>query len=71
MSEKKETKLNDFEGRRLLSVEEAALFLNLSARTIYNRIGRRSKNPFPFRVKRLGRLRKFDIQDLQGFVDSL
>jgi excisionase family DNA binding protein len=71
MIEKKELNQNDFAGRRLLSTQEAARFLNLSVRTVYNRICRRSKNPFPFRVKRLGRLRKFDIQDLQGFVDSL
>ena len=71
MNEEKELKRNDFVGRQLLSPEEAARFLNLSVRTIYNRIGRRSKNPFPFRVKRLGRLRKFDLRDLQGFVDSL
>jgi hypothetical protein len=58
-------------GKRLLSVEETAWYLNLSKRTVYNRICRSSKNPFPFRVKRVGRLPKFDIRDLEAYVDSL
>lgn len=57
--------------KRLFSVEEAADFLGLSARTIYNGIAPKSKNPFPVKVKRIGKLCKFDIRDLEKFVASL
>ena len=57
--------------KRLLSVEETAQFLGLSARTIYNKIGRSAKKKFPVKPKRLGKLVKFDIEDLERFVDSL
>jgi excisionase family DNA binding protein len=57
--------------KRLLSVEEAAAYLNLSRRTLYNRVAPKSKNPLPIRVKRIGKLVKFDIKDLEEYVDSL
>ena len=57
--------------KRLYSVEEAAEFLNISPRSIYNRTGRKSKNPFPVRFKRIGKLIKFDIRDLEAYVESL
>ena len=60
-----------FFGKRLLSVAETARYLNISKRTIYNKICRNSKNPFPFKIKRIGRLPKFDIRDLEAYVDSI
>lgn len=57
--------------KRLLSVEEAATYLGLSPRTIYNGVARRSKKPFPIKPKRVGRLVKFDIRDLERYVESL
>jgi len=57
--------------KRLLNVEEAATYLGLSPRTIYNAVCRKSKRPFPIPVKRIGKLVKFDIRDLERFVDSL
>ena len=66
-----EMKEMDLAGKRLLSVEEAANFLGLSPRSIYNRIGPKSHNPFPIRQKRIGKLVRFDLRDLQEFVDSL
>jgi excisionase family DNA binding protein len=58
--------------KRLLTVEQAAEYLNLSPRTIYNQIAPKSKNPFPIKVKRLGKkLIRFDIRDLEKYVDSL
>lgn len=57
--------------KRLLSVEEAAVYLGLSPRTIYNQIGRRAKKPFPVKPKRIGKLVKFDIRDLEQYVESL
>jgi excisionase family DNA binding protein len=65
--------LGDFrmDGKRLLSVEEAARYLGLSPRTIYNAVARKSKRPFPVRVRRIGKLVKFDIKDLEKYVESL
>lgn len=59
------------QGRRLLSVSAAAKYLDISPKTIYNGICRNSKNPFPVRVKRIGKKPLFDVRDLQKFVDSL
>ena len=57
--------------KRLYSVEEAAVYLGLSPRTIYNGIAPGSKDPFPIRPKPWGKRRLFDIKDLDKFVDSL
>ena len=57
--------------KRLLSVEETAAYLGLSKRTIYNQVHRKTKNPFPVKCKRLGKLVKFDRQDLDKFIKSL
>lgn len=57
--------------KRLLSVDEAAEYLGLSPRTIYNAIAPKSKRPFPVRPKRLGKLVKFDLKELERYVDSL
>lgn len=57
--------------RRLLSLEETAEYLGLSVRTLYNRSGRRSKHPLPFPVKRIGKLVKVDIQELEKYVESI
>jgi len=58
-------------GKRLLSVEETAIYLGLSPRTIYNAVARKSKKPFPVKPKRIGKLVKFDIRDLEQYVESL
>lgn len=65
-----EDKLNK-NAKRLLSVEETATYLGISPRTIYNRIGRKAKSPFPIKPKRVGRLVKFDLKDIKRFIDSL
>ncbi len=58
-------------GKRLLSVEETAVYLGISSRTIYNQIGRKSKKRFPIKPKRIGRLVKFDVKDIEAFIMSL
>jgi len=58
-------------GKRLLSVKETAAYLGISERTIYNQIHRRAKKKFPVKPKRWGKLVKFDIKDLERFIDSL
>jgi excisionase family DNA binding protein len=57
--------------KRLLSVADAAEYLSISPRTIYNGIAPKSKVPFPVKPKRIGKLVRFDIRDLDRYVDSL
>jgi len=57
--------------RRLLSIEETAAYLGVSPSTIYNQIGRKAKKPFPIKPKRVGRLVKFDIREIEYFIESL
>lgn len=56
--------------KRLLTVEEAADYLGLSPRTIYNAIAPRSKRPFPVRPISVGKLRRFDIKDLDRYIEE-
>ena len=58
-------------GRRLISVEEAAKLLNISAKTIYNQTGKKSKKPFPVKPKRFGRRLLFDIRELERLISEL
>jgi excisionase family DNA binding protein len=57
--------------KRLLNIKEAAQFLGISERTIYNGICRKSRRPFPIKPKRIGRVVRFDIQDLEKYIESL
>lgn len=57
--------------KRLLSIKEAAAYLGLSPRTIYNGTGPKSKMPFPIKAKRIGKLVRFDRKDLDHYIDSL
>ena len=57
--------------KRLLSIKEAAQYLGISPQTLYNRISRSSKNPFPVKPKRVGRHVTFDIEALEKYVSSL
>jgi predicted DNA-binding transcriptional regulator AlpA len=61
----------DKTSKRLLSVEETAAYIGLSPRTIYNGVAPRAKAPFPIKPKRIGKLIRFDIKDLDRYVDSL
>ncbi len=60
--------VRDKVGKRMLTVPEAAEFLGISPRTIYNRIHRHSKNPFEIKAKRIGRLVRFDIQEIERWL---
>ena len=57
--------------KRLLSVGEAAFYLSISPRTLYSAVAPKSKKPFPVKPKRMGKLVRFDIRDLDRYVDSL
>lgn len=57
--------------KRLLSVNETAEYLGISPRTIYNSIGRKATSKFPIKPKRIGRLVKFDIYDIDNYLNSI
>jgi len=57
--------------KRLLNVEETARYLGISARTIYNAIAPKSKKPFPIKVKRIGKLCKFDLVEIDKYINNL
>jgi predicted DNA-binding transcriptional regulator AlpA len=56
--------------KRLLNVEETAHYLGIAPRTIYNRIGRKAKKPFPIKPeRRFGKI-LFDQKKLDAFIES-
>jgi excisionase family DNA binding protein len=57
--------------KRLLNVKEAAMYLGISSRTIYNGVAPKAVKPFPVRPKKIGGKVLFDRRDLDDFVDSL
>lgn len=71
MTVKQLLSVQDIARKRLYSVEEAANYLGLSPRTLYNGVAPRSKNPFPVKPKRYGKKVLFDVMDLDRFADSL
>jgi excisionase family DNA binding protein len=58
-------------GKILLNVEEVAAILGISPRSIYNSIHRRAAKPFPIRPKRVGRLIRFSVKDVNDYIDSI
>lgn len=71
MSEERQVKRLLSTEKRLLSIKEAATYLGLSARTLYNTTGPKAKVPFPVKPKRIGRRTLFDRKDLDRYVDAL
>jgi predicted DNA-binding transcriptional regulator AlpA len=57
--------------KRWLSSKEASDYIGISIRSLYNMTGPRAKKKFPVRVKRVGRLLKFDIKELEAYLESL
>jgi len=56
---------------RLLCVEDAAEYLNISPKTIRNGLTKNAPSPFPVQPKRFGKRVLFDIRDLDNYVDGL
>lgn len=68
----KDTEMKDLAyKKRLFDIKEAALYLGLSPKTLYNGVHKKSTKPFPVRAKRVGGKVLFDILDLEKYVDSL
>ena len=57
--------------KRLLTVREAATFLNISEQYIRNCMSKNAERPFPVKPKRIGSAVRFDIRDLEAYVESL
>lgn len=57
--------------RRLMSVEEMAIYLHLSPRSIYNGLTKKTKRPFPVKAKRIGKAVRFDKKDVDAYIESL
>jgi excisionase family DNA binding protein len=54
--------------RRLLTVKETSDYLGISARSIYNQL---SGKKFAIRPLRLGRSVRFDLWDLDSYIEGL
>ena len=54
--------------KRLIGVREVATYLGLRPQTVYNMV---CSGRFPIKHKRIGRLLKWDIKDVDLYVDSL
>jgi predicted DNA-binding transcriptional regulator AlpA len=65
------TSKQDLYGIRLLTIPQAARYLGIGTQTLYNRIAPGAKDPFPIKPKPIGRLRRFDREQLDAFIDSL
>jgi predicted DNA-binding transcriptional regulator AlpA len=56
--------------KRLLDVPETAAVLSYQPRTLYNRCAPGAKNPFPLKPIRIGRTLRFDIRDIERFIEE-
>ena len=70
--EERRTKRNrEHMEKRLLTVEEVAAMLSMSPKSIYNGCLRGAKYPFPIKPKRIRRLLRFDVRDVERYLESL
>jgi excisionase family DNA binding protein len=57
--------------RRLLTVQETAKYLGIAPGHLYNMISANAKKPFPVKPKRIGGAVRFDIKDLDKYIEAL
>ncbi len=57
--------------KRLFTTREAASYLGLAPRTLYNGSGRKAAKPFPVKPRRFGKRLLWDRKDLDAFADGL
>ena len=63
--------MDELKGKRLLNIKETARYLGISPRSIYNQLARSAKRRFPIMPVRHGGSIRFDINDLNEYIDSL
>jgi len=56
---------------RMLSVRESAGYLGIAEKTLRNRLGLKTENPFPVKSKHIGGKVLFDVKDLDTYLDEL
>ena len=57
---------------KLLTIRELAEILQISERTIYNKVRPNSKlDPFPIPVKRVGKLIRFEASAVKRYIEKL
>ncbi len=56
---------------QLMTLTEVAALLKLSPKTLYTRVARRAKRPFPVRPRRIGRTLRFDAAEIAAYLKSL
>jgi hypothetical protein len=56
---------------RMLSVDEAARYIGIAAKTIRNRVGPKAKIAFPVKPTRIGGRMLFDVQKLDEYLDTV
>jgi len=59
---------DQFQDKRLMSVQDLAQYLGMSHWTVRAKI---RNDEFPFKPRRLGRFLKFDIQEVDRYINSL
>jgi excisionase family DNA binding protein len=57
--------------KRLLTVQEAAEYLGIAPGHLYNCISANAKRPFPVKPKRIGGAVRFDIKELDRYIEAL
>jgi excisionase family DNA binding protein len=57
--------------KRLLTVKEAAVYLSIAPGHLYNMISANAKRPFPVKPKRVGGAVRFDIRELDRYIEAL
>lgn len=57
--------------KQFLKVKEAAEYLNIPVKSLYNAIAPGAKHPFPVKPKRIGGRVRFDIRDLEEWREAL
>jgi predicted DNA-binding transcriptional regulator AlpA len=62
---------NETKLKRLLTVKEAAAYLGLSTKTLYNQSAPNAEKRFPIKPKRIGRKVLWDIRDLDRYIEML
>jgi predicted DNA-binding transcriptional regulator AlpA len=56
--------------KRLLPIKEAAEYLGIARQSLYNRLARNAKDPFPVRPVRIFGKPLFDMRDLDRYIDQ-
>ena len=56
---------------RMLTVRDSAAYLGIAEKTLRNRLGHRSPNPFPVKAKHIGGKVLFDVKELDEYLNKL